>query len=516
MERSVCYFTANVINCGCIPSEVILCVVQDSVRNFVRASLVRREKQPHWNTIPCLYSYQFIYDDAQLVSYDPDTQSATDPLETADITGVLCVGCLTDFIDSTHAPVSADPDNCIQLREDGLYIPCANSALVTSVSDTPSINLTVLLGDLSANVFISADPGNTLSVQPDGLFAADFIASAADTATVNLTVLAGVLSADVKISADLNNCLTENPDGLFVPCAAADFIGSVGDTATVDLTVTGDVLTADVEVSANAGNLITAVGDGLYATPSVLDSTTIDFSVAAGVISGSVKVSADAFNLVESHADGLWVPATDGWIPFNTALTFISATSFSLVGDWTDRLVAGDKVKLDNATTKWFSIISVTFALGVTTVVVTAGIDYTLVAGAITGFFSHDESPAQFPDYFTYVPLSTPVGGMTFGITSTVHSFFKIHGSQCSLSLYLIGTTSGVDGNQVKLSLPVNSSAFIEGSGAIVYTGVGSHRAGQAFITPSDDTINFYTYDALNFGLGVGRAVLCSMDYRIA
>lgn len=161
--------------------------------------------------------------------------------------------------------------NCISILPTGLYVQCPPAPYCLEVQDTPTVDLTLEDIDncnvLSAAVEISADAENCIEARGDGLYVpcaeAGFITSVTDTNTVDLTVAVGALSADVEISADVNNCLEARVDGLYVPCAAADFITAISDTPTVNLTNTAGTLTADVIVSPDADNLITAEANGI-------------------------------------------------------------------------------------------------------------------------------------------------------------------------------------------------------------------------------------------------------------
>lgn len=466
---------------------------------------------------------------------------------------------------SADVRISADANNCLESRFDGLYNACPAAAFIQSISDTLTVDLDVtatdltanvkvsavpgnnlqIFGDglfvepntadtntvdlvltaglLTANVFISADPNNCLVANLDGLFVAcpdtPFISAVADTPTVDLSVGAQILTADVKISADVGNIITASLDGIFAPTPPAAFISAVADTPTVDLNVGAGILTAAVEISADAGNIITAHADGIYApTPSsgfitsVSDTPTVDLTVTVDDLTADVKISADALNLLEEHGDGLWVPAQDGWIPFNDTLTYVSSSSFTIPGDWTNRLDKGDRIKVFNVSQKYFYVLSASFGAGITTVNIYAGTTHVLANAVITDpFFSHDESPTSFPDYFDYTPSYIPGGGMTFSPTTVNNARFSISGRKLTLALAIVGTTSGVSSNVIIATLPI-VAAIGGASGAVVYPGAGSNRAGQVFI---GTTADFYIYDASAFGLGTDRQIICLVDYQI-
>ena len=186
------------------------------------------------------------------------------------------------------------------------------NALITplSVQDTSTVDLTLTPANvLSANVNISAQPGNTIQVLPDGLFvsASSINLSVQDTTTVDLTLAGNVLSADVNVSSQFGNQLVVAVDGLYVP----PFALFVQDTPTVDLTLVGNLLNADVIISQQPGNVLQALVDGLYvpgSSISVQDTPTVNLNLVGSVLTANVNVSAAPNNAITINPDGLFVP----------------------------------------------------------------------------------------------------------------------------------------------------------------------------------------------------------------
>lgn len=134
---------------------------------------------------PNKYTYTFQYDDEQLA--DPDRV-----ILTGDITGAFCKNCLTDWIfcqsqssvcveDSTSIDFSITDAGCVtgevlisngdgnilMNNGDGLYVPCCSC-----VTDSNSIDFSLLNGCVTGDVLISEDADNALSLHADGLYAA--------------------------------------------------------------------------------------------------------------------------------------------------------------------------------------------------------------------------------------------------------------------------------------------------------------------------------------------------------
>lgn len=310
------------------------------------------------SSCPASYTYTFSYDDEVLA--DPARLVLS-----SDITGAFCKGCLTDWVfcnsggggevcvedsDSIdfeltetgcvtgEVNLSANSDNIISIEADGLFAECCEQELL-AVTDTDSVNLTIggtIPQTLSADVEISADVGNIISIHADGLYGtagAQTPFSVTDTNSVDLTVggtIPQTLSSDVKISADVGNIISIHSDGLYGTAGAQTPL-SVSDTNSVDLTIGGTIpqtLSADTKISADAGNRTSIHADGLYSDQAVLavtDTNSIDLTIGGSIpqtVSADAKISADAGNIISIHSDGLFAEAsaTGGCCCWSTVL----------------------------------------------------------------------------------------------------------------------------------------------------------------------------------------------------
>lgn len=150
-----------------------------------------------------------------------------------------------------------------------LYIPVKALVEFPTVDDTATVDLSIDANHkITADVKVSANTGNALTAEADGLFVATvdpLVKSTEDTATVDLEVDgSGKLTAAAKLSATAGNVLTSNADGLYV---ATPYVTAKDDTSTVSLSVATGELTADVNISTVAGNILEAKSDGLYVAP---------------------------------------------------------------------------------------------------------------------------------------------------------------------------------------------------------------------------------------------------------
>lgn len=245
-------------------------------------------------------------------------------------------------------------------------IPTMNETPFVSV-DSSTIDFTtsgVLGHTLTGVVRVSGQPGNSLTVNSDGLYVSQNSETpfqALDTSTIDFTTsgtLNHILAGAVRVSGDAGNSLTIRADGLYVapPAQIAQTPLTVVDSSTVDLTNSGELghtVTAVVKVSAAAGNRMSTNVDGLYVPPVVcsdlasifnqgtpywilgrdvsgncvygplpqvafnetpllsVDSSSIDFTTSGTsnhTITGVVKISAQPGNRVSIAGDGLFVP----------------------------------------------------------------------------------------------------------------------------------------------------------------------------------------------------------------
>jgi len=232
---------------------------------------------------------------------------------------------------------------------------------------TPVINfsidgyiLTLIYTDAAGN--IQTKDIDLSAIAQGGSFVAN------NTPSITLTYSNGNLNADSNISQASGNSIVINPDGLFVPVANQTPLTAV-DSSTIDFSTSGianTTITASLKISANPSNKIQVASDGLlvqdmttYILPgsgvsttgsgsasdpliinatgtpqtplSVNDSPSLHL-VSSGTfgmnLTGNVKISAQGSNALIQNADGLYVPqaSTNGYTDVQ-ARHAISATA---------------------------------------------------------------------------------------------------------------------------------------------------------------------------------------------
>ena len=162
----------------------------------------------------------------------------------------------------------------------------------------------------------------------------------------------------------------------------------------------------------------------------------------------------------------------DGWEQIQSSLTYASATTINSSVDLTGVIQKGDKLKLNNTTTKYFYVLAVTSSL----ITVTGGSDYSVANSAITlPYFSKIENPQGFPVYFNYTPTVTSGTG-TLTTIGTVTCRFKIVGNQCFRYDYVTITNIGTGGDSIRLTHPfavtVSPEYSIVGVGQNISNGI--------------------------------------------
>jgi hypothetical protein len=189
------------------------------------------------------------------------------------------------------------------------------SSYINSVLDTNSIDLTVIVDELSANLNLSAAAADAgfqpvaLSIEADGLQAqiadSDILSvfSVTDTNSINLTLTSGDISADLNLSAAaadagfFNATTSIEADGLQVQIniaatAQTGVLSSTDWNTFNNKQAAGNYITAltgDV-VATGPGSVAATIQSGVIVNSMVNASAAIDFSKLASLTSGNILV----------------------------------------------------------------------------------------------------------------------------------------------------------------------------------------------------------------------------------
>lgn len=256
--------------------------------------------------------------------------------------------------------------------------------------------------------------------------------------------------------------------------------------AVVEVLVTADgyndiidhLLVGHLQSGAHAGSSITAsnlaassVTSGRISASAVLATNLAASAVqpgnlaASAVLSGNIGASAIVLgNLsASSVASGNlnFDPSTpaDGWLAATGTWTYASATTITVPSGAASLYRVGDKVKLTQTTAKYFYIVAVADTL----LTVTGGSDYTVANAAITSpFYSHQETPLSFPDWFAYTP--------TGPTNTTLTGRFAVNGR--TVICKIKGAVTGTPDFTNMPTLPITASSNMETADNIPH-GVG-------------------------------------------
>ena len=158
--------------------------------------------------------------------------------------------------------------------------------------------------------------------------------------------------------------------------------------------------------------------------PNSLDAFTLKTDGIDDVMAADINNLQDAILAVETA-----LYSGDGWMEFSPTLTYNSFSGiigiFKIVGDVTSIFRRKRPIKLvQSGNTKYFYVVSSSYAAPDTTVTITGGSDYTLANEAISGVkVGISDNPAGFPWSGGHIALKTPLGstswdGDTFSTTA--------------------------------------------------------------------------------------------------
>ncbi len=180
-----------------------------------------------------------------------------------------------------------------------------------------------------------------------------------------------------------------------------------------------------------------------------------------------------------------WADSSDTWV-------YVSAASFKVAGaDVRARYPVGAKLSCtDGGVTKYFYVISTSYAASDTTVGITGGSTYSLAGGAITNpRFSLADHPYGFPHWFAWTPSWT---NLTIG-NAVQYSRFHLSGRIVNFTLRaILGNSSSV---AVGIPGPIFTLPIAQGAagdayqkfadGRLIDTNMGVQYLGCAVINSS-------------------------------
>jgi hypothetical protein len=185
----------------------------------------------------------------------------------------------------------------------------------------------------------------------------------------------------------------------------------------------------------------------------------------------------------QGYTDVVMTLLKEGWINPGALPTRTSGTSFTLLGDWTDRNQKGDKIwVVDGGTSKYAYLWGVSHAAGTTTFTTspwatTAGASATFDANPTAYYFSKSNVAVGFPVELTLGTITYTTSGDPFtnSPTTTAAKFWMEGAVFYSRIQITCHATSGGTGNIraaiAGLPTPAIGTGYVDGSGMVRTTG---------------------------------------------
>lgn len=201
-----------------------------------------------------------------------------------------------------------------------------------------------------------------------------------------------------------------------------------------------------------------------------------------------------------------------GWLPL-TALTRVSDTTATLVGDWTDRIPFGAKIRwLSAGSLRQNYIVGVSYSAGtgLTTITITnwyqaSANDSNFKSGdAITVMqFSIAASPVGFTPWFSYIPTIYGTGGSAGTFAATYLGRVCLRDRVCFINNHCVINNKGSWSSEVRITLPLAIGAG--GSQDNMLTGYWC-ASGANMATGSRGIATMGAAGATYFNIGTGVA----------
>lgn len=404
--------------------------------------------------------------------------------------------------------------------QNGVFTPKGAGLTVT---DTNSVDLTILNGDLKADV--KRKPAGGIVETPQGIaidacdlplapsgaapLNATFVAcdgnggttrydssqfetpiTPIDTNTVDLQVsgLADhILTATVKISNQALNQVSGLVDGLFVPKSAGL---EVIDTETVNHTLNVGVLTSDVVLSPNSGQQITTAGNGLFVPKGAgitgTDTPSVDITVLNGDISATVIAKPNSGIVVGTN--GVDFSACDivaATAP-NTSATLVGCDGAGGTKRFTPNQITTNTLSIVGSTvTSTVNGIPATATLAPETPFTVAGFDPNTLTTSNGGTSGHTPNVAVKLDPASPLAITATANGIRVAAPS---AFVETQNSSTNAALSVSGTSNH--------TLTVVRDTVTAGGNALQITANGLYVPPAA--APAAETPNATTNAALS------------------
>lgn len=221
-----------------------------------------------------------------------------------------------------------------------------------------------------------------------------------------------------------------------------------------------------------------------------------------------VSDALDALETFNTNIKGGWIKITDSW-------SYASSTTITVPSGAASLYQKGDKLKINNTTTKYFYITNVADTL----LTVYAGTDYTVANSAISEIYiSRAVRPLNFPVAFNWTPTTNSSAG-TWTLGSITLATFTIDGSYCNIELYYSGTLASSSAAYLTFTAPVAGANLPSGAYQVGASWAEDNSTvGTGLIFGADDSATFRAYKSANatWGTTGTKYVITNFRYRWA
>lgn len=206
-----------------------------------------------------------------------------------------------------------------------------------------------------------------------------------------------------------------------------------------------------------------------------------------------------------------------GWEPLGVNGTYVSASSFTVPGDYSAYFGYGFKIKAINNGSPFFGILlTATFGAGVTTFALIPTSDYGLVNAAITDIYFSDGFPIGFPINFSYTTTTGAQAG-TFAAVTVLYSRFSFANGGIFVSIGFQGSQTVANANYLTFTVPKTSHVLIGYiQSAYCETSEGASttlRPGMLEIQSTSTTVQVFKTDRAQYNGAAQAQVFANFIY---
>ena len=373
--------------------------------------------------------------------------------------------------------------------QNGVFTPKAAGLTVT---DTPSVDLTIINGDLKADV--RRKPTGGISETPQGI--------AIDACDIPVAPSGSAPASATYLACDGSGGTTRYDVSQFeTPLTAID-------TNTVDLQTSGlanHILTATVKISSQGSNQVSGLGDGLFvpkaAGLTVTDTNSVDLTIINGDLKADVLPKAGSGIIVDGSGVGFDACAISPATAPNASATLVGCDGAGGTKRFTPAQVTTHTLSIaGNVITSTVNGISPTVTLPPETPFTVAGFDANTLTASNGGTLGHTPNVAVKLDPASPLAITSTANGIRVAAPPV---FVETQNTSTNAAL----TTTGTSGHVLTV---VKDTVTGSNNNALQITANGLYVPPAA--APPAETPNTSTNAALTTTGTAGRTLTVVKD----